>query len=90
MEAPAHWNPAMTDWRKLLAELVAMVERADWSDTAALQDAREALSRPEPEPPTRQELYQLAEAYCISRPGWLTTQRAVAYARDVLSRWGER
>jgi len=98
----------MTDFRALCAELVDELEdwiaygdEADCADAHAVVDrARAALSQPEPQGPTDEELLVWASYYGIdyvdiSRPSELDGERAPVrsdelciFARAALARWG--
>jgi hypothetical protein len=61
----AHWSNSMTDFRTLCAELVDCLEKANWPLRhktvfgICLDDARAALTQPEPQGPTDEELVEL-------------------------------
>jgi len=95
----------MTDFRALCAELVDELEdwiaygdEADCADAHAVVDrARAALSQPEPQGPTDEELIQLAIDTRLYRfqatvgdpvQYEMSEQQVHAFARAVLTRWG--
>jgi hypothetical protein len=81
----------MTDFRALCAELLASYEDtfviSEPSDDPLVQQARAALAQPEPQGPTDDELFELAEQYTEDN-GLLGLHNAPDFARAVLARWG--
>jgi hypothetical protein len=89
----------MTDFRALCAELADSLE--DWlssnsiggislddgTDAELIFRARAALAQPEPQGPTDDELFELAEQYTEDN-GLLGLHNAPDFARAVLARWG--
>ncbi len=83
----------MTDYKQLCAELVDDLELCDWpyklkeTIRADIDRARAALAEPEPEGPTDEELFAVAEAYAEDN-GLIGLHNAPDFARAVLARWG--
>ncbi len=79
------------DFRALCVELTDCLEKADWPHKQKhvfeqwLYIARKALTEPEPEGPTDEELRELWN------DGWDTSEEhgAFKFARAVLARWGQ-
>lgn len=77
----------MPDFRALCAELLAYYE--DHHFTTELRDrVCAALAEPEPQEPTDEELFDVADSHA-EKHGWLSTSDAVDFARYVLDRWGK-
>ena len=90
----------MTDYKQLCEELVE--DLALWLESYGppsrlpqeedesyqlLKRARTALAEPEPEGPTDDELFDLADAYAEYNP-FIGLHNAIGFARAVLARWG--
>lgn len=86
----------MTDYKGLCRELVWLDQAepgdyADWRQAwnAAIERARAALTKPEPEGPTDNELEEEFGRALLKLPGDSMNATAVAFARAVLARWGK-